>query len=232
MTILAMDLSLNCPGFAVLDIADGKVKLIEKTTVNNIRDAKKEACRRKSTPQKLREIAQMIQRLIAEHKPELFVRERGFSRHNVATQTLFRVVGVSDLVVYEAAHQEIYEIAPSVVKRLVAGSGSAEKIHIERELDQYIGFQLYGTQDESDAVAVGIAWAIQEGWIKQDFSPRAKNRMETADKVRKTRARKRAREDKAKARAEKEAAEKAKATSVLKTSKPRKRRTQFYRRGK
>lgn len=182
MTIFAMDLSLNCPGFAVLQISDGKVKLVDKTAVNNTKDAKKPSHKRKSTAQKLQEIARMIHLFMHTYKPDVVVRERGFSRHSGSTQALFRVVGVSDLMVYDIAHQEIYEMAPTAVKAALTGNGKAEKRHVAEGLKEYIGEQCFATEDESDAAAVGIAWAIQEKWIEQKLSPEAIKRNKKAEK--------------------------------------------------
>ena len=167
MTILAMDLSLNCPGFAVLSISDRTVTLIAKNTVNNSKDAAKPAERRKSTGQKLQEIAMRMHALILKYKPDVIVRERAFSRFNGSTQALFRVVGVSDLMAYDAAHQE------TAIKMILTGKGKAEKGEVAKALRPYIGDQLYETQDESDAIAAGITWAVQENLIDQKLTPDA-----------------------------------------------------------
>lgn len=94
----------------------------------------------------------------------IFVRERGFSRFASETQTIFRMVGVTDLVVWELAHRSFEQITPKEIKKLIAGDGKARKDSVASALPYYVGPIEYKTDDESDAVAVGIAWLIKNGY--------------------------------------------------------------------
>ena len=49
----------------------------------------------------------------------------------------------------------------------MAGDGLAEKQQVADALEAYVGKQEYACDDESDAVAVGIAWLIQKNMITQ-----------------------------------------------------------------
>ncbi len=49
---------------------------------------------------------------------------------------------------------------------MITGSGKANKQDVADSLERYVGKVQYGTDDESDAVAVGIAWLIGEGYLK------------------------------------------------------------------
>ena len=51
------------------------------------------------------------------------------------------------------------------MKKLLTGSGKALKSEVALALESYVGTQKYETDDESDAVAVGIAWLIQENLL-------------------------------------------------------------------
>lgn len=88
----------------------------------------------------------------------VFVREKGFSRFPHETQALFKVVGVADLAAWRTCRTEFVEIAPTTVKKLLTGSGKASKQEVAAALERYVGKQTYTTDDESDAIAVGIAW--------------------------------------------------------------------------
>ena len=57
----------------------------------------------------------------------VFVREKGFSRFPHETQALFKVVGVADLAAWRTSKTEFVEIAPTTVKKLLTGSGKADK---------------------------------------------------------------------------------------------------------
>ena len=54
------------------------------------------------------------------------------------------------------------ELSPTTVKKLLTGSGKASKTEVAMALERYVGTQQYETDDESDAVAVGLAWLIQQ----------------------------------------------------------------------
>lgn len=56
-----------------------------------------------------------------------FVRERGFSRFAAETQTIFRMVGVTDLVLWDKTRKSFDQLAPKEVKLLVGGVGTAKK---------------------------------------------------------------------------------------------------------
>lgn len=86
------------------------------------------------------------------------VREKGFSRFPHETQALFKVIGVADLAAWKTCRTEFVEIAPTTVKKLLTGSGKASKQEVAAALERYVGKQTYTTDDESDAIAVGIAW--------------------------------------------------------------------------
>ena len=88
----------------------------------------------------------------------VFVREKGFSRFPHETQALFKVVGISDLAAWKTCGTEFVEIAPTTVKKTLTGSGKASKEEVAAVLERYVGRQEYATDDESDAVAVGLSW--------------------------------------------------------------------------
>lgn len=100
-------------------------------------------------------------------KADVLVRERGFSRFRNETQALFKVVGVTDLAAWRVAGLSFREIAPTSVKKLLTGSGKASKEEVATALPQYVGPRTYACDDESDAVAVGIAWLLQNDYIRR-----------------------------------------------------------------
>ena len=91
----------------------------------------------------------------------MFVREKGFSRFPHETQALFKVVGIADLAAWQKCRAVYEEIAPSAIKKLLTGSGKASKEDVAAASHRFIGEQVYQTDDESDAVAVGIVWPLQ-----------------------------------------------------------------------
>ena len=58
------------------------------------------------------------------------MRERAFSRFPHETQALFKVVGIADLAVWKQRKAAWEELAPASVKKLLAGSGKADKAEV------------------------------------------------------------------------------------------------------
>ena len=83
-------------------------------------------------------------------------------RYNTGSQTLFKVVDVSDLAIWKAKRGVFDEIPPATVKKLLTGSGSSTKEVVAKALSRYVGPFQYENDDLSDAVAVGIAWLLQK----------------------------------------------------------------------
>lgn len=161
--ILSMDLSLNLPAFCVSEVNDGIFTVIEVSHVDNKKNKKL------TTAEKLGLIAEHLKDIFQKHgKFDVVVREKGFSRFANTTQLLFRVVGVSDLIAFvEAGLKEVEEIPPTTIKTVVAGYSRADKQEVEdgvREmLQEHQKNMEFYSDDESDAVAVALTWAIRKG---------------------------------------------------------------------
>ena len=171
MIIISCDQSMNQPAYAVLHYNEEThyvsvrklVSLDNKTVYKNLK---------KPHGQKLSEFRDLFSSEIDYWISEgvgtdniYFVRERGFSRFATETQTIFRMVGITDLVLWDKAEKSFEQLAPKEVKRLVAGTGEAKKKDVADTQPDYVGPQEYKTDDESDAVAVGIAWILSRGYV-------------------------------------------------------------------
>lgn len=105
--------------------------------------------------------------IILTYNIDVYVREKAFSRFARETQALNKVVGIADLVAWQQSMAIFHEIAPTTVKKLLTGSGKADKETVAQALDRYLGAQVYKTDDESDAAAVGVAWLLQNNLLKK-----------------------------------------------------------------
>lgn len=120
----------------------------------------------------LDQIEREFTQLLRIFQPTVVVREKGFSRFARETQALYKVMGMADMALCRECGCEFEEIAPLSVKKLVAGSGKASKEEVKTALATFVGEQSYETNDESDAVAVGIAWLLLNGFdahVRRDF---------------------------------------------------------------
>lgn len=156
MKVLAMDLSLSCPAFCVAEENDGALNVLHLSHIKT--NAKK------SRGYRLFEIYNHMKEIYEEH-PDLdaVVREKGFSRFPATTQTLFQVVGISTICAFKYGFEEIHEIPPTTVKKLVGGSGKSTKQDVADMIQMMYGLDIeFKTDDESDALGVAIAYFIKQ----------------------------------------------------------------------
>lgn len=151
MIILGLDLSLNCPGYAVIEGKKGIYNLLE---VGHIKAKPKH-----SLTQKLKRIQAHILKLTMDYDIDVVVRESGFIRFNTASKALERVVGA----VYSTLDYDVIELPPTTIKKRITGSGNASKEEVEQSVLKLIYMPeniQFNSDDESDAVAVCIAYLI------------------------------------------------------------------------
>lgn len=153
--ILGLDLSLSCPGFAVLEINKGKPKLLESGIIK--------ANPKHTQVQKIRRIAAHMNRLSADYQVDYIVKESGFVRHNRTTKILERVAGA---VITTLGDME--EIPPTTIKKAVTESGKASKQEVELGVKMLLKLppeHEFASDDEADAIAVALTLAVQKGLI-------------------------------------------------------------------
>lgn len=114
-------------------------------------------CRKKSHGQVLCEIAEHMGTYLLS-MPAVVVRERAFSKYHRETQTLNKVVGVTDMLLWSAMQTDFVELTPSEIKKLITGDAHAEKQAVAQGLIPFVGEQEYANDDESDATAVAVAF--------------------------------------------------------------------------
>lgn len=156
--VLGLDLSMNQPGFALVEAVGREVEIIDVMHIKQ--DTKKPHGHR------LQATYDVIDNYLYRYGAHVIVRERGFSRHNKTTQTLFKVVGVADLIAYRYNEMEIVDLSPTEVRKLILGQGNAGKLTTQQALERYVGKFEYDVDDESDAVAVAVAYLIKTGEIE------------------------------------------------------------------
>lgn len=166
--LVACDLSMLCPGFArLLYHADTRtVDLLQKSQVNNKTENKKNP---RVHGRNLALIGDEFCEYAKWKNVKLFVRERALSRFHYEVQVLNKVVGVVDYLLWQLHQQNFTQITATEVKKYVAGNGRATKDEVANALPDYVGEQTYRSDNESDAVAIGIAWLIREGYMDSKY---------------------------------------------------------------
>lgn len=163
MRVLSFDTSLGLPGVSVVEVVKGKPKIIAVGSVKT--DAKDTYAAR------TKHIEAYMHLFIRDNYGKGFdaiVRE-GFSGKmpNVnyaifsAWNACDRALSDFQLTVTEKP------IGQAAVKRLVYGKGKAEKEELAEAVRKWTGYTgEFKTYDESDSVAVALAYLISEGHIK------------------------------------------------------------------
>src|SRR5690606_634797 len=93
----------------------------------------------------------------------------GSSRSKRAKQVVYGAWPAIDRALgkYGYAIAEEDEIVASAIKKAVAGKGSADKEEVADGVRRILGEDItFKSDDESDAVAVGLTYAIREGMIE------------------------------------------------------------------
>lgn len=156
--ILGMDLSLSSPGFAVIEKQYSGLIVVHH--LSSIKTNPK-----KTHGQRLLQIFEHLDGILKDESLNItaVASEKGFSRHAVTTQALFKVHGVAHLLCAIYGH-DVNELTPPAVKKHIAGNGKASKEQMADAVRGFIRQELkFKNDDESDAVSVAVAWLLENG---------------------------------------------------------------------
>ncbi len=151
--LMAVDLSLSNTGVAIFSLDGKPIKVISIST-----DSKKERGER------LKEIADGIIEIKQGYNLEEIVIEQGFSRYALSTQALYNVQGVILYLLCEYPH---FFYAPSTIKKVITGKGNASKAKVQEIVSEIFPDLKIEDNDQSDAVAAGIAHLIEKGVLRR-----------------------------------------------------------------
>jgi crossover junction endodeoxyribonuclease RuvC len=162
--VLGLDLSLTSPGFAIIEVKNGKPSLVK--TANFTTDS--------GTVQALRyeEIEAFTLLFIRENKPfdviarEIWPPSRNYAQNNKIHGAWAAVERALSRYGYEVGEH----LTPSNVKKTVTGNGNAKKPEVAESARILLGLgddYRFENDDCSDAAAIGLAYLIREGLIKK-----------------------------------------------------------------
>ena len=159
--IVACDLSLRCPGFALIhyDSSTRQASVLRKSCVKN------RAPNRKCHGQILCEIKNEFAKYTSAPDVKVFIRERAFARYNYEVIVLNKVVGITDATLWDRRMSEFQELTPSEIKKHTTGFFRASKEEVAEVMPNYNVHEQFETDDESDACACGIAWLVSNGYV-------------------------------------------------------------------
>jgi len=172
--ILGVDPGLTRCGLAVIDVEGRRVGLVSVSVA-----ATPSAW---ETPARLAAIADALEALLAEHRPDAVAMERVFAQHNV--RTVMGTAQASGVVMLaaERARLPLNLYTPSEVKAAVTGDGRAAKAQVGYMVARILGLEEPPKPaDAADALAI----AITHGWRgrAQGATTAAQERWAAAEKA-------------------------------------------------
>lgn len=165
MKILSIDPSLTGTAFALLEIQEGHLLSVETFFVDNSKNAKE------GTGFRLLQISNKLSWLLEQNQVDHVAIEKQFTRFNVATQAMFRVIGTIELALAQHGLFEIEYITPTSVKKEITGDGKATKEQVQEAVRVYLPKEQknmeFLTNDCSDAVAIGVVLGLNKKFLKK-----------------------------------------------------------------
>ena len=151
MKILGLDPGLGTTGWGLIQADGNRLAHIANGQLKTDTDA--------PLPQRLASLANQLEALIAEHRPDAAAVEEVFVNKNPqSTLKLGQARGVVIMIAARAGI-EVGEYAARLVKKAVVGVGNAEKAQVHAMVSRLLPGVKVGGPDAADALAVAITHA-------------------------------------------------------------------------
>lgn len=151
MYVFAIDPSLSNTGVVIFDVNGRVVRILSICTSS-----------KKTHGVRLGEIYDSLVALRNHYPCDILICENGFTRYNKATQALYKVRGIIELIFCDC---ECIFLAPKEIKKFVGGDGRMKKDDLRKViLNKYEDIKFEDT-DQSDAFAIGLTWFLKNNII-------------------------------------------------------------------
>lgn len=162
MKYLGLDLSLSSPGFAVIEVRERRPRLVAASHVKTDPG--------ESRVSRCGQIADELAVFVRKHRPfDAIIREDFVSKNPGTQKAVYAVWHVVDCVLDRFGHAVTADMNQGSIKKALTGDGKAGKeaveVAVRRCLKLKDSFE-FGSNDESDACGVVLAWLIREGLIE------------------------------------------------------------------
>ncbi len=150
MIILGVDPGSRTTGFGLIDNQLDRIVYIHSGFFNIKGD---------NLPERLGQIYQKIEEIIAAHHPQHMSIEQVFMHRNAASALkLGQARGAAICAAYQAG-LEIAEYAPREIKQTVVGKGAATKDQVQHMVKHLLCLRTSLQEDEADGLAIAICHA-------------------------------------------------------------------------
>ena len=151
MRILGLDPGLGTTGWGVIEADGNRLRHIANGQIKTDTSA--------ALPKRLAALADQLEALIAEQRPDGAAAEEVFVNQNPqSTLKLGQARGVV-LMCAARAGIEVGEYSPTLVKKAVVGTGGAEKAQVHAMVSRLLPGAKIAGPDAADALAVAITHA-------------------------------------------------------------------------
>jgi Holliday junction resolvasome RuvABC endonuclease subunit len=150
--IFGLDISMSNTGLAIFDEKMNPVEIISIPTKSGMEHK-----------DRLKTIADRLLEIRKKYPTSLIILESGFSRYAASTQAIYKCHG---LIQYIFCDAEQVLLAPSSIKKLITGSGKADKHQVQEKILKKFPKLQFKNEDESDAVGACVAYFVQTGSMK------------------------------------------------------------------
>jgi crossover junction endodeoxyribonuclease RuvC len=151
MIILGLDPGLGTTGWGVIEAEGNRLRHIANGQLKTDGAA--------PLPRRLAHLADQLEALLADHRPEAAAAEEVFVNKN--PQSTLKLGQARGVVLMCAARSgiEVGEYSPTLVKKAVVGTGGAEKAQVHAMVSRLLPGAKIAGPDAADALAVAITHA-------------------------------------------------------------------------
>lgn len=153
MRIIGIDPGTGILGFGVIDVINGKVKMVDAGVITTPAHT--------PLPDRLEEIYNGLTGIIADTKPTVMAIEKLFFAQNVTTaMSVSHARGVA-MLTGKQANLQIEEYTPLQIKQTITGYGKADKKQVQEMVRIQLGLKEVPKPDDcADALAAAIMCAF------------------------------------------------------------------------
>ncbi len=163
MIVIGIDAATTITGWAIIEADGGKIKDYSSGFI----DASKLAPRPKEIGSRLDYTFRALESVCTSGLDALALEGGFIGQHPQANMS----TGYARGIVYMLAAQKglpLEEYAPAHVKKVVAGNGRAQKIHINVAVRRVLGIDGLLEENEADALAVALTYLASENAWRRD----------------------------------------------------------------
>ncbi len=152
MRVMGIDPGSRRTGWGIVERVAGRPRLVAAGALST--DPKD------PMPQRLRTLHEGLRALLAVHRPDAVAIEEIFAHRSAASAIVLGQARGVALAVVALADVPVHTYNAMIVKRTVAGSGSADKAAMQRMVALLLGEDVPGPHDAADAVAIALTHQV------------------------------------------------------------------------